>query len=83
MSSDFYIARLVLVEQQGLCKVFTAPRSKTPPDRRILRIKKSALSRIAEIPGAVEASFWEEKLSIAFFAARSGALDKRYDANAY
>ena len=27
MSSDFYIARLVLVEQQGLCKVFTAPRS--------------------------------------------------------
>jgi len=30
MSSDFYIARLVLVEQQGLCKVFTAPRSKIP-----------------------------------------------------
>ena len=29
MSSDFYIARLVLVEQQGLCKVFTAPRSNT------------------------------------------------------
>jgi len=29
MSSDFYIARLVLVEQQGLCKVFTAPRSKS------------------------------------------------------
>jgi len=27
MPSDFYIARLVLVEQQGLCKVFTAPRS--------------------------------------------------------
>jgi len=48
-----------------------------------LTTKEFRLSRIAEIPGAVEASFWEEKLSIAFFAARSGALDKRYDANAY
>jgi len=25
MSSDFYIARLVLVEQQGLCKVLLLP----------------------------------------------------------
>ena len=32
MSSDFYIARLVLGEQQGLCKVFTAPRSNSPSD---------------------------------------------------
>ena len=27
MSSDFYIARLVLGEQQGLCNIFSAPRS--------------------------------------------------------
>jgi hypothetical protein len=40
MSSDFYIARLVLVEQQGLCKVFTAPRSKIP------RIDDSRLAEI-------------------------------------
>jgi uncharacterized protein YecE (DUF72 family) len=29
MSSDFYIARLVLGEQQGLYNIFSAPRSKT------------------------------------------------------
>ena len=34
MSSDFNIARLVLGEQQGLCKIFTAPRSETDPLKR-------------------------------------------------
>jgi len=41
--------------------------------------KSRSYSRIAENPRAVEASSWEENLSIAFVAARSSALDKRYE----
>jgi hypothetical protein len=44
MSSDFYIARLALVEQQGLCKVFTAPRSN---EKASVSLEKPALRNYA------------------------------------